>query len=859
MKTQTRNARILFATIFVAAVMGGSLGCKGDAGTNGTNGVDGLGKSAKDTGTISGRVLITATTSPAAGVKVVANPGAVTTNSDNDGQYTIQVPIGIYTITFGAGLNNDGFDPITVQNISVVGGASVSVNANVVRSNPLVLTFPAVVQAGFGKAVRLGVTVSGVPSGATPTYAWTQTGGPPVTLSGPNTAQPTFTTRKVGDLVNARPALTNVAVPVRKGSVAIATQHETEFSYTFKATVTAGSFVKSNTTSVLSATVTAGAPVAPVGVNLILGSPEQARYAWAITAKPAGSNAILDYPTEQFATFVPDVEGQYTVSETGSSTAWNKSFVVSSYKGPGTADIPGCTTCHAAFTPDQVTKWNASKHKSLFRLGITGVASDHYSSSCITCHTTGNFMQGTIKGGFGDVASQLHWTFPTTLTPSNWTNLPPALQDLGSISCESCHGPGSQHMAGPRVSGSISKSMATQTCNQCHEAIGHHDRGFLISRGAHHDLQLTLDEATVEGRGTTAAHCGRCHSAQGFKEYLSQLRNGNTGSLIPPAGRDLLSWLRDDLGLTEASVDNPGCATCHEPHAAELRLEGNTPVLPAGFAFGAAGKGAICMACHNTRNGLHDATHPPTSTSAPHTPSQTDLLAGKNAYFVNTDMAISRHAAAADTCATCHVALIPTGLSILPANYQMPGTNHTFKVNSTICKSCHSAEVTGEALQAEVSDGLANLATVAGRVLYGTYLQPYLNPGFDVTAYNQATDAYSTVDGTNPGPVTITALPANSSSISFALEIHGQESACLTLPAPISVNWTNGTTTTITNLCFQLSSVRIQGTSTQIIPNNSDLVKALWNYYLVKSDGSFGIHNPTFVFQILSNTQAQLN
>src|SRR5262249_14551847 len=304
-------------------------------------------------GTISGRVLISGTTSPAAQVKIVANPGAVTTNSDNDGQYTIQVPIGVYAITFGAGLNNDGFDPTTVQNISVVGGASVTVNANVVKSNPLTLIFPAVVQAGFGKTVRLGVPVTGVPSGATPTYAWTQTAGPLVTLSGANTAQPTFTTRKVGDVIRAN--LTNVAMPVRKGSVAIATQHETELSYTFKATVTAGGFVKSNTTSALSATVTAGANAAPVGVNIILGSPAQTGYACAITNKPAGSTATLDYPTEQFATFVPDVEGQYTVTETGTSTAWTKTFEVASYKGPGTSDIPGCTTCHSVFTPDQVT------------------------------------------------------------------------------------------------------------------------------------------------------------------------------------------------------------------------------------------------------------------------------------------------------------------------------------------------------------------------------------------------------------------------------------------------------------------------------------------------------------------------
>ncbi len=844
MDTQTRDARSFFAAIcWVAFLTAGSLGCKGDPGINGT---DGLARAAADTGTIGGLVTITGTTTPAVGVQVVANPGNLSTASDNDGRYTLRVPIGTYTMTFGAGMNNDGFDPTTVQNIVVTGGGTPTCNASVVRSNPISLTFNPVVQAGFGRTVRLAVTVTGVPSVATPSYAWTQTSGPPVTLTGANTASPTFVTRKVGDIIAAR--LTNLVVPVRKGSMGIATQHETELSYTFRATVTAGGFVKSNTTTITSAAVNAGAHVSPLGVNIVLGSPAQSRYVWAITTAPSGSTATLDFPNDQFATFVPDREGAYAVTESGGSRVWTKTFVIGSYRGPAT-----CLICHnAGFIrgPEQVARWNNSKHKSLFRLGITGVASDHYSGSCITCHTTGDFMSGTIKGSFGDVATQLNWRFPTTLTPANWTNLPPALQDLGSISCESCHGPGSQHAANPNR---ISISMASSTCNQCHQAVGHHDRGFLVSQGGHHNLQLTLDEATVEARQETAAHCGRCHSGQGYKEYLSQLSQGNTGPLVKPDSYTgtTLEWLTD-LGLTAANVDNPGCATCHEPHDASLRLEGSTPVLPSGFAVAQAGKGALCMTCHNTRNGLHDATHPPTSTSAPHTPSQTDVFAGKNAYFVSTDFALSRHAAAQDTCATCHVTILPTGLSILPPNYQIPGTNHTFKVNSTICRSCHSPNVTGEALQAEVADGLAQIVRSAGRVLMDTYMRPYVNPGFQVTAYDQASDRYSNA------AVTITALPDTSSSVSFALEIHGQESACLTLPAAIEVTWTGDPgPSLITDLCFQINSLKLNGT--QIIPNDSVLTKSLWNYYLLKGDGSLGIHNPTFVYQILTNTQAALN
>ena len=81
----------------------------------------------------------------------------------------------------------------------------------------------------------------------------------------------------------------------------------------------------------------------------------------------------------------------------------------------------------------------------------------------------------------------------------------------------------------------------------------------------------------------------------------------------------------------------------------------------------------------------------------------------------------------------------------------------------------------------------------------------------------------------------------------------------MTLQAPIQVTWTGDPSpSNITNLCFQMSSLK-QLDGSAVVPTNSTLTKALWNYYLVKGDGSRGIHNPTFVFQILTNTQAALN
>src|ERR1700687_4262803 len=312
MAKRTRSMCHLFATIcWSLLIAAGSIGCKGNPGAAGSDGT-----LARDQGTITGLLTISGTTTPAVAAKVVANPGNFATVSGNDGSYSLQLTVGVYALTFGAGVNVDGFDPVTVPNVAVVGGGSTTWNASIVQSNPLIVTPNApLLQVGFGKTVTLGVSVAGAPPGATPAFTWTQTSGPPVAINGASSTAPTFVTRKLGDVIGAH--LTNVAVPVRKGAVAIATQHESELSYGFKVTVTAGRFVKSATTLVNSVAVTAGAHAVPLGVNIVLGSPAQSGYQWNIASVPTGSTATLDFSRDQFASLVPDKEGIYTVSESG--------------------------------------------------------------------------------------------------------------------------------------------------------------------------------------------------------------------------------------------------------------------------------------------------------------------------------------------------------------------------------------------------------------------------------------------------------------------------------------------------------------------------------------------------------------
>jgi hypothetical protein len=282
--------------------------------------------------------------------------------------------------------------------------------------------------------------------------------------------------------------------------------------------------------------------------------------------------------------------------------------------------------------------------------------------------------------------------------------------------------------------------------------------------------------------------------------------------------------------------------------------------LPSGFAAQGVGAGALCMTCHNTRNGLHEDPITLTSFSAPHTPSQADILMGRNAYFMS-GYNISMHAAISDTCVTCHVKITPADPTQigLPANYNFKSNNHTFRASLSICGACHSPDVSGTATQAEFDMALGDVGTLAA-----TKLLALLNnqvggggPGtYDVIAYNPATDKNSSA------AIQVSLVPPSAAGIDFATEIHGAMSVHLVLPPTgiASITWSDSTVSTnVTDLYFQLGSLKSSADhTTLLIAANSIFTKGLWNWYLVKGDGSKAIHNPSFVFDILGATKAQL-
>jgi hypothetical protein len=94
-----------------------------------------------------------------------------------------------------------------------------------------------------------------------------------------------------------------------------------------------------------------------------------------------------------------------------------------------------CRACHAA----ECSVWDASRHVRAWQSLVDRGA--HYDASCQRCHTTGYGWEG----GFYSAA---------------------AGRGVGSVGCESCHGPSLAHQQDPAVR---TPFIASQQCLACHD------------------------------------------------------------------------------------------------------------------------------------------------------------------------------------------------------------------------------------------------------------------------------------------------------------------------------------------------------------------------------------------------------
>jgi hypothetical protein len=836
-----------------------------------------------DTPVLAGTLTITVTDSatppnPLAGVEVTSVDGSLKGDvTDANGQYTYSnVPLGAYSLLFHAAKWQDK----TLDAVGVVANATTNVAVQLafdtagtpgptisVSDQPL---------AGYGKQVTLAATVTPGDPADKLTYKWTQTGGPAATLAGDTTATLTFTTAKFSD-----------AKQVDLGRFGVLGINPDEANhYTFSLSVTDD---KGHTTtqSVLAQSTwqTNGQANVPVGIPVFMQGDSlaadmvtpQTKWAWTLDVSgAAGSKAALDDATKQFPSFTPDVAGSYILKESGKTITVYAGTWTGEMDPGGQASQDTCTGCHnGGIAPDAFTPWKKTKHYSAAQRKMDGGDGAFFPRSCMTCHVVGD-SPVAANNGFDDVEKSDGYKYPAKAQPGNWDDLQknhPKVGQLAGIQCESCHGP--QNSKGHAKATGGRRSWDTAVCASCHEEKPHHYFPSQWEGTGHSDLKLALDEATWEGRGTTINHCGRCHSAQGYSQYTDQLQAGNTGVLTkdlkaPAADNSNLvdqTWATDH-GLVRAAVQPVTCSACHDPHdatnPAQLRIYDKAPAgLPNGMgAIANAGSGMLCMSCHNTRNGEHtDFVAKPgaTSFSASHAPAQTDVLYGFNAYWMPR-YTPSAHLAVEDTCVGCHVK-IPTAAQAAAKE----SINHAFKTDTTICSSCHADGVNGEALQASFDSSITALGNqIIKQELATVQLKLNADGSIMVSAWNsdpKLGDYYT-------AKFALTTLPASVEHF----EVHGQmgwiwHMANAISPAPVlvdannnpvQVNGQNVVLGNLKDLYVRAGDVYDKTGATRLYNGASDLMLASWNYWLIKHDGTKGIHNPNFFSQVIAVTNTKL-
>jgi len=175
-----------------------------------------------------------------------------------------------------------------------------------------------------------------------------------------------------------------------------------------------------------------------------------------------------------------------------------------------------------------------------------------YNYGCFKCHTTGGTLEGTWLDGVDGLG--------------NFTE--------GGIGCESCHGPGSEHVAGPTK-----------------------DNIDMVYEFAHADNSsggLTIGEDLIlpnpDGDDVNFL-CGTCHN----RDYASPI-NAKGGFI-----KHHEQW--DEFVVTDHFEHSMNCNTCHDPHKRVI-WEGDGITMNCGtchpnqVATTNHSPGATCVDCH---------------------------------------------------------------------------------------------------------------------------------------------------------------------------------------------------------------------------------------------------------------------
>ena len=258
-----------------------------------------------------------------------------------------------------------------------------------------------------------------------------------------------------------------------------------------------------------------------------------------------------------------------------------------------------CGNCHIG----QQGEWEDTRHAEAW---ADLQASGHAEESCYGCHTVG--QRGNL------------------IDDENVGHAATGDERYQDVQCESCHGPGLQHVTNPDASQPLASIAVgvdlTSGCGECHQ-------------GAHNPF---VEEWSQSRHGSPNPYpqgresCQSCHEGKGALVAL---------------GVDAEYIERDSEELQPIT-----CAVCHDPHDPTNSRQLRFPIDVANLEQN------LCMRCHQKRA----VPDPGTFSRGPHSP-QGPLLLGEDVGWrpPNFQYASARivgtHGTEANPrlCATCHV------------------------------------------------------------------------------------------------------------------------------------------------------------------------------------------------------------
>jgi hypothetical protein len=302
-----------------------------------------------------------------------------------------------------------------------------------------------------------------------------------------------------------------------------------------------------------------------------------------------------------------------------------------------------CGNCHI----DPHNKWKRTAHADAW---ATLQESGHAETFCEACHSVNQRGNASPDSGGGFVATRD--------------------DRYHDVQCESCHGPGLDHVTSPTLANRPLATIAVGLdldvgCGECHN-------------GTHHPFVeewASSGHGRVEASPSTRAECIGCHTAQGV----------------------LAAWnVRTEYQERTSTTPQPiVCAVCHDPHSNEAS---RSPDAPATGPLSNPESGGqlrypidvpdeeqnLCMKCHHKR-AQPDIDPVTVNSRGPHSP-EGPLLLGEDVGFwfsdtpIDNEEIVGTHGTQANPrlCAGCHMQRFAVN-DALTGDFVIQAVGHTFQ------------------------------------------------------------------------------------------------------------------------------------------------------------------------------------